>query len=1237
MQAHPTRLHPIALLLLGLLLVPPLPAYAARLALPVAVAGAPAPAAPYFAGDRLLVRLRPAASQFLSARRAGPTRSGLQMRSGLNSLDAVAASLGGATFEPEFVGEHAPDPASGDTLDFSAFMIVHIPEGASLEAALERFAASPDVMSAEPIPITRTSALPNDSLFAQQVWLHKDILPRVDNRVLDAWSVEQGDTNIVIGVVDTGIIPYHPDLGGITAGLTGNMYVNRAEAGGLPGVDDDHNGFIDDVGGWDFVANASAASAATGEDWRDQDNDPNDFAGHGTTVAGVIGALIDNTIGMAGMVPNARLMPLRIGWQPAGGTPPNGDVSMDYAAQAIRYATLMHVQVLNCSFSSLFLSSLDAAVTAASRAGTALVVASGNGNDPAYLGQREDVIAVAGVDSSDVIWPGSVLGAWVDLSADATGIVSTFLKRTTPDSVGARQPSYRGFLNGTSYAAPQVASALALMQAQRLHQGRVPYTVAGAVMRLRETADDISALNTGTGYGAGRLDVYRALTDRTGSLAVRTRSRQVGPPVILRENTGRSRILIAANDKTLVAYDGASGDTLWRVVLPAVPAGDMAAAPIGAGVVGVFIPTANGRVLGYTSDGVVLAGWPQVGTSGQQMTGGVALGDLDGDGLPEVVCSAVDGRVFAWHANGALLANFPFDMGVIGSGVPALGELDGVPGDEIAIVGGDNQVHVITQAGIEAPGWPIAAPPGTRAPVIARLGHAGPVALIVGGNGSITAYRGDGTSLWTRAFTGTLGQDLALGDLDGDGADEVVYVTGGPTTVSVCDSAGAVFSRQNWPLTPTGTPAGALAIGPLRAGHNAGVCWLQSTGLVAYDDSAQVVRWVPKSGIAGVAPALADLDGDGATKIVAGIALADSNLYVYDAGAGSFDAAKLGWPTPRGDESRRANHASPPLLGVIDRIRPARVNDLVAQSLTTTSARVTWTMTGDDSLAGAASATELRYAAFPLDASNFIAGQRVLATPVGATGTRDTVLVSALAEGQLYYFALRVSDAAGNLSAVSNVDTVAMAGVAPATVTDLRVTVQADTAAALTWTAVGDDGNVGRPASYTIAASLAPVALATFDASARLLTVAATVDAGGTEHATLSGLTRGERWNFALVATDHTATRSGLSNPVALILPVGGALRGHLGVAVAQHTRPSGVPVVLDWQGAAEAVGTPQTLSIHDLSGRIVRSLLLGTAAGGSVNWDGRDGESRLLPAGLYFARLSSGGFHAQTRIVLVP
>ena len=96
-----------ALLLFSLLVASlvPLCALAARLDLPVALTGQPVPRAPYYAGDKLVIRLRPAASHALASRRGGPTRAGEILQMGLSSLDAIAASLGGATFESEFVGE----------------------------------------------------------------------------------------------------------------------------------------------------------------------------------------------------------------------------------------------------------------------------------------------------------------------------------------------------------------------------------------------------------------------------------------------------------------------------------------------------------------------------------------------------------------------------------------------------------------------------------------------------------------------------------------------------------------------------------------------------------------------------------------------------------------------------------------------------------------------------------------------------------------------------------------------------------------------------------------------------------------------------------------------------------------------------------------------------------------------------------------------------------------------------
>ena len=362
-------------------------AHAAGLDLPISRPEAPVPA-PCYRGDVLEVQLTPAAARAVLP--AGTTRARATGRLGLARFDAVAASVGAIAFEPEFRGD-AP-PTGAEEPDFTAFQLVHLAPGADLVAALAAFRALPEVRSADPIALLPVSAgLPNDSLTFATWWLYKDQAARTDVRAPEAWAVEAGDTSIVVGIVDTGVIPYHPDLGG--RGERGAMWINWAERAGLPGVDDDGNGYIDDVGGWDFVALGTLAAA--GEDARNEDNDPNDWGGHGTACAGLIGALPGNGIGLAGIVPNVRLMPLRIGWLQSGGLPPAGTVDMSYAAAAIRYATRMGVNVLNCSWQSQNSGGLDAAVAAATRAGVVIVNASGNFSTTfTYLGQREDVIAV---------------------------------------------------------------------------------------------------------------------------------------------------------------------------------------------------------------------------------------------------------------------------------------------------------------------------------------------------------------------------------------------------------------------------------------------------------------------------------------------------------------------------------------------------------------------------------------------------------------------------------------------------------------------------------------------------------------------------------------------------------------------------------------------------------------------------------------------------------------------------
>ena len=1240
---HPTciRHRPIAIAFSIVCLWSAPAARAAVLDLPVHTAANPVPP-PCYRGDVLELQLTPAAARAVWPRAAGTTRARAVGRLGLAALDAVAASVGAVAFEPEFRGESAP---SGDETDFTAFQLVHLAPGSDLAAALEALRALPEVRTAEPIALMPvSSALPNDSLVFATWWLYKDQIARTDIRAPEAWAVESGDSNIVVGILDTGVIPYHPDLGG-RAGERGVMFINWAERAGTPGVDDDGNGFIDDLGGWDFVASTVSAPPAAGEDGANEDNDPNDWGGHGTACAGIIGALPGNGIGLAGVVPQVRLMPLRIGWLQSGGLPPAGTIDMSYAAAAIRYATRMGVQVLNCSWQSINQSGLDAAVSAATRAGVVLVNASGNfGTGFTYLGQREDVIAVTATDSTDAVWANAVRGPWVDLAAGGLSMTSTMFQRLSQtDSLLGRTPAYRGFINGTSFAAPQVAGAVALLQAQRRHAGLDPLTPMGANLRVRETADDISAQNPGLiGYGTGRLNLFRALTDPTRSLAIRTRGRSIGAPLVLRDNLGVVRVVQAMSDRSLLALDGATGDTLWVRPLPALPSGPLAAAqlPPPFGVV-IACGTAAGTVFAFHDDGEPLPGWPRTAAAGVSLSGGVVFADIDDDGLPDIVttgASVSTSRLWAWRVSGAPIAGYPFDPGTLGIGTPAAADLVGSSGDELVFLDGDGALRCVTSGGIEAAGFPTAPFAGARPPVIARLGGpAAALAVLVASSGALTAIDGDGATRWSVALAGNPVQDPALADLDGDGVDEIVLAMASPNAIQVRDSSGASFTaRPGWPAALGAAPSGTPIVGPLKAGGEPCVAFLLGNSLAVLDASGAPVLGFPKPGGAGFAPSLDNLDADDATEIAAGTAPADSNAYIYDAGAGSWNPAAVQWPTPRGDASRRASHAHGAQPFIIDRVRPARITDLAARALSNTSVMVRFTFPGDDSLAGQVRRIEVRSYITPLGDENFNVGiQHPSLFATRPAGTLDSVLVTGLPEGSTLWFAMRAFDDVGLPSAVSNSDSAALPGLAPGAISDLRVLSVAESLAVITWTATGDDGSVGRPRDYRIAASPEALDDAAFETAPVRLRRPALYDAGRGETLEVRRLTPGRRWRFAVKAVDDAFAQSPLSNIAEAITPVGGALSGRVGLALAPRPMPATADVTVDWQG--DPSGTvPQWLVVHDLSGRLVRRVALGREPGGSFKWNGRDEQQRLVPAGLYFLRLESGARHADSRVVFI-
>ncbi|HET7250114.1 MAG TPA: S8 family serine peptidase [Gemmatimonadales bacterium] len=1102
----PARLIALAILAT----VSPAPGHARTLALPVRDPRASGLEAPCYTAEKLELRLQPAAAAAARGARvalpagiaAGRVAFGLL---GVPGVDQAAAALG-AWFEPEFRGERPP--ADARATDFTAYYLVHLPPGGSLTAALDRFAACAEVASVDPIAILPVEIVPNDSLWPRQYWHYQP--SRHDIHSPEAWDVTTGDSAIVVGVIDTGVMPYHPDL-------QGQMWSNPAEVAGAPGVDDDGNGFVDDTWGWDFVDHPSGTTGIIpGEDTVDQDPDPNDFAGHGTFVAGVLGAHGNNGIGPAGMAWHVRIMPLRIGWSTYSN--PLGQVDMSYAAQALRYAARMHANIVNCSFATLNTNGLYDAAAAAIKAGVVIIAAAGNNGSPHDLAERADVIAVAATDQTDAIALYSNTGDFVDLAAPGTFFFSTYIQRPGSDSLGLRQPDYSTVLtalSGTSFSSPLVAGAVALVQSLRRARGERLLSPMGALFRMSETADDISAENPSVaGYGSGRLNVYRALTDPPRSLAWPGGARTVGPAVAFDTN-GRTAAAWLTSAQQLLIADPATGDTLALTPLPYAPARQLAGARMGGGVgFELFAGSSNGRMMGFDSTGAQLPGFPVSGPTGitPSLDGGPALADVDGDGVRDIVCGGEDGQLWAWNTSGARLANFPVAISALGISAPvACADLDGAPGAEIVAVTREGDLHVVGGDGNELPGFPVTVGGTPFAPAIAWAGDS--ARIVVASLDTLRVFDVAGNVRAQRALAGNVTQDPALGDLDGDGADDIVVATAA-ADLEAYSLAGAPL--QGWPRPLPLAATGAPVLGHLAGRAAADALVMTGIGLVGLDGGGQRLTAFPKADGAGLAPALLELDGDGATEVLAGTG-ADSSLVVYDAGPRSWNTTPQPWPTARGDMARTGARPR-------DALPPAAVTDLASGAITPTSVALTWTAPGDDGMLGRATAYELRETTF-----KGFAGSATQGTVIGGVAPPDTAgspqsaIVHGLAPNTTVYFWLRARDDAGNVSACSNV-----------------------------------------------------VGLTTPDRGPPLPP------------------------EFALSAPS----------------PAGAA------------------PVALAWRVRA---GDRGELSIYDVTGRRLQRFAVGPASHGEQQWNGRDAGGHAVPAGVYFARLACGSLHLQTRVVLLP
>ncbi|WP_283787659.1 S8 family serine peptidase [Bermanella sp. WJH001] len=334
----------------------------------------------------------------------------------------------------------------------------------------------PEVLYAEPDYLVSIDSIPNDASFTQQWAVNNEQQTGgvfdADIDAVEAWGRTTDGSNVVVAVIDTGVNYNHSDL-------ANNIWTNTDEIPGN-GIDDDANGFIDDVHGYDFVNN---------------DGDPMDDNDHGTHCAGIIGAEGDNGIGIAGTVHTAQIMAVKFLSASGGGQASD-------AIESILYAVDNGANILNNSWGGGgFSQGILDAIEYANQRDVLFVAAAGNSsvntdNSPNYPSgyDTQNMLAVASTTHADALSNFSNYGVTtVDLGAPGSDILST-----------VSNGGYDSF-SGTSMATPYVAGAAVMIRSN------YPSLSAIEVKQiLMDTVDLVPSLNGKTVTG-GRLNLDSAM------------------------------------------------------------------------------------------------------------------------------------------------------------------------------------------------------------------------------------------------------------------------------------------------------------------------------------------------------------------------------------------------------------------------------------------------------------------------------------------------------------------------------------------------------------------------------------------------------------------------------------------------------------------------------------------------------------------------------------------------------
>lgn len=353
--------------------------------------------------------------------------------------------------------------------ELELYYIVEIKESANLDSMLLFFKRNNDIDFSEKVPIYKLFFTPNDPQYASQWHLSKI-------QADQAWNISLGLNTIKIAVVDDGFLLNHEDL-------SSKWYINPNEIQNN-NIDDDNNGYIDDWRGWDAAENDKDPSAF---------NPTNSYFTHGTHVAGIVGASTNNSLGIASISNNCKLIPVKIGNDAQG--------SLTGAYAGVEYAIISGAQIINMSWGgSGFSATYQALFNLAKNKGIVCVAAAGNSSTsmPMYPAAYNNVISVASSTNTDVLSSFTNYGSSIDVTAPGSNILSTL----------AGNISSYGTLSGTSMASPLVAGLCGLMISN--NNGMTPDSVEACLKRSCDNIDSQNPLYIGQ-FGAGRINAFKSL------------------------------------------------------------------------------------------------------------------------------------------------------------------------------------------------------------------------------------------------------------------------------------------------------------------------------------------------------------------------------------------------------------------------------------------------------------------------------------------------------------------------------------------------------------------------------------------------------------------------------------------------------------------------------------------------------------------------------------------------------